>query len=236
MEHRRNDCSRFSLDLKPSALHFSQQRDVSFLKRALSFALSICVVPVANRKTLLKVFQRLCTNNHHLNIMAQSEEFAMNTADELFGSDDEIPGCVLEENLASTVPRMCEIPLFPRLVMPDPRGTGVPGLAVIRGFLGPQEQNDLLRWLVSRFGLGTESVTLQDPSPAHTSSPSKCINQGIVHGALPPCVERIAQQARLYGNELFPGDMATRQPLFDHMLCNHYLPGEGIPDHVDLKR
>nr|KAJ3417250.1 hypothetical protein HK105_001058 [Polyrhizophydium stewartii] len=60
--------------------------------------------------------------------------------------------------------------------------------------------------------------------------PADGINQAMRFGSLP----RFLAPIELVGAQVIDPQLDGRDPLFDQMIANHYLPGEGLPPHVDL--
>ncbi|KAJ3017431.1 UNVERIFIED_CONTAM: hypothetical protein HDU68_011686 [Siphonaria sp. JEL0065] len=91
----------------------------------------------------------------------------------------------------------------------------IPGLRVMDELLSLKIQQELIPHL----------RTLFDPTNGG--------NQAMRFGAnLPSFLSPLLE----IGKQLLPSDLQSRTPIFDQMIANHYYPGQGIAQHVDLAR
>eukprot|EP00123_Amoebidium_parasiticum_P009444 comp19479_c0_seq1/m.22690 comp19479_c0_seq1/g.22690 ORF comp19479_c0_seq1/g.22690 comp19479_c0_seq1/m.22690 type:complete len:226 (-) comp19479_c0_seq1:349-1026(-) len=130
----------------------------------------------------------------------------MEEDEDLFGPDSEESAC--EEDAIDSDDVLVDT------------GCGVDGLVVVRGFLPPHSQAELLDALVSNgyFAAGR--------------------NQAMIFGNFPEWALTLAHHTQQCAqhNSLLPEELVSREPLFDQMILNMYHMGDGIKPHVDLAR
>ncbi|MED6136053.1 hypothetical protein PIB30_052358 [Stylosanthes scabra] len=98
----------------------------------------------------------------------------------------------------------------------------VKGLWICSNFLSQRHQNHLLSAINSHnWFTGTGPTTS---------------NQAMCFGNLPPWAHQLSQLIHTSSSSILPHHLLSRDPFFDQMIVNMYLPGQGICPHVDLLR
>lgn len=131
----------------------------------------------------------------------------------------------------------------------------IPGLVLARGALTPAAQTWLSRAIRADDlmdlppldhppAVPVESAKDADTAPSprpdpSEGSPSRRRNQAMRFGNFPPWARVLAARVRALAETAAPpcfppAVLARGDRLFDQMICNSYLPGEGLKPHVDL--
>ncbi|CAK8538773.1 unnamed protein product [Lathyrus sativus] len=100
----------------------------------------------------------------------------------------------------------------------------VKGLWILRNFLSVHQQSRLLSSIESEQWFTQPSIN-QAMRFGYQNLPHWAIK--LSNSILRSCSS---------SSSLFPPNLLQREPLFDQMITNFYLPGEGITPHVDLLR
>ncbi len=102
---------------------------------------------------------------------------------------------------------------------------GVPGLAYLAGFLGPEEQADALAEVDARPWLDDLRRRVQHYGYKYDYK-ARAIDRSMYVGPLPPFASALGQRLR-------ERDLIREPP--DQLIVNEYLPGQGIAAHIDCE-
>ncbi|KAL4298788.1 alkylated DNA repair protein alkB homolog 8 [Arachis ipaensis] len=92
-------------------------------------------------------------------------------------------------------------------------------------------------WICTNFLSHRHQTHLLSAINSHNwFTPTTNNNQAMLFGHLPPWAHHLSHLIRTSSASILPQPLLSREPFFDQMIVNMYLPGQGICPHVDLLR